>query len=194
MKRPSDLRIRRRQGRVFLTLAATAALLAGCSTIRNELGMNKTTPDEFTVVTQAPLVMPPDYSLRPPDNAAPPSRLTPPRQMAAAAVIGAGAAASANEGIEDAGEKEFLAQAGALHVNPDIREIVNSEFAHLSDRSKSFTDRLMFWRKEPPPGTVIDASKEAARLRQNAATGKPVTYGETPTITHHEQGLLEGLF
>ncbi len=183
-------------GKLAVALAGLAiAGLAGCSTIRDSLGMNKTPPDEFTVMTQAPLVMPPDFTLRPPDNAAPPSRLTPPRQLAEQAVIGApvgGTGGGADAG--DPGETAFLREAGALNVNPNIREIVNSEFANLADRPKSFTDKLMFWHKEPPPGSVIDPTKEAARLRQNAATGQPVTAGDTPTIQHHSQGLLEGLF
>ena len=53
--------------RVILAGALVAAVgLAGCSSTRQALGMTKVTPDEFRVVTKAPLVVPPDYSLRPP--------------------------------------------------------------------------------------------------------------------------------
>ena len=52
------------------TLAAMlligAAGVSGCSSTSKALGMTKVTPDEFRVVTKAPLVLPPDYSLRPP--------------------------------------------------------------------------------------------------------------------------------
>ena len=46
-------------------------LLAGCEGIRDQLGFNKKAPDEFTVVKKAPLVLPPDFSLRPPAPGAP---------------------------------------------------------------------------------------------------------------------------
>jgi len=53
--------------RVILAGALVATVgLAGCNSTRSALGMTKVTPDEFRVVTKAPLVVPPDYSLRPP--------------------------------------------------------------------------------------------------------------------------------
>lgn len=39
---------------------------AGCSTFTQAMGGGKNSPDEFAVVTKAPLVIPPDFSLRPP--------------------------------------------------------------------------------------------------------------------------------
>ena len=47
-------------------LAALAIALSGCDTIREAAGVTKQTPDELAVVTKAPLVIPPDYNLRPP--------------------------------------------------------------------------------------------------------------------------------
>ncbi len=40
--------------------------LGGCSAIGNALGFSKRPPDEFEVVSKSPLVIPPDYNLRPP--------------------------------------------------------------------------------------------------------------------------------
>ena len=53
---------------VFLILAGAVmtASLSACSNAKRALGVEKISPDEFTVVTKAPLVVPPDYSLRPP--------------------------------------------------------------------------------------------------------------------------------
>ena len=47
--------------------------LGGCSrgTVQDALGMSKRAPDEFAVVRRAPLIVPPDYDLRPPDPGAP---------------------------------------------------------------------------------------------------------------------------
>ncbi len=52
----------------------------------------------------------------------------------------------------------------------------------------------MFWREPQATGDIVDAIEEAKRLRENAALGKPVTDGETPTIERRRKGLLEGLF
>src|ERR1700680_4050254 len=40
--------------------------LIGCQSVREATGAAKTPPDEFTVLTKSPLVLPPDYNLRPP--------------------------------------------------------------------------------------------------------------------------------
>lgn len=60
----------RRQLR-FLTRAAPVIALAfavvGCSSgLKNDLGLSKKAPDEFAVVKNAPLSLPPDFNLRPP--------------------------------------------------------------------------------------------------------------------------------
>jgi hypothetical protein len=59
---------------------------------------------------------------------------------------------------------------------------------------RSFLDSLIFWRKPEPPGDVVDASAEAARLKNNAEQGLPVTAGDTPVIKRRKKALLEGLF
>ena len=40
--------------------------LSACDTLKEQAGLTKKAPDEFTIITKAPLVMPPDFSLRPP--------------------------------------------------------------------------------------------------------------------------------
>jgi Protein of unknown function (DUF3035) len=47
--------------------------MVGCArgTVQDALGMSKRSPDEFAVVKRAPLIVPPDYDLRPPAPGAP---------------------------------------------------------------------------------------------------------------------------
>ena len=40
--------------------------LAACSSIREDLGLGRSPPDEFAVIDRPPLSMPPDFGLRPP--------------------------------------------------------------------------------------------------------------------------------
>ncbi|PHY12892.1 beta-barrel assembly machine subunit BamF, partial [Caulobacter sp. B11] len=70
-------------------LAAVAATsLAGCQSASKALGMNKVVPDEFRVVTKAPLVVPPDYALRPPAPGEPRPQELQPESAARQALIG----------------------------------------------------------------------------------------------------------
>ena len=58
-----------RLGTTLLMCGMTA--LAGCSgSVQESLGLGKRQPDEFQVVRRAPLVLPPDFNLRPPEPGA----------------------------------------------------------------------------------------------------------------------------
>lgn len=181
------------------------AALTGCDSTKNALGLTKKSPDEFVVVTKAPLVLPPEFGLRPPEPGAPRPQEVPARDRAAAAFGGASTDAAgqisplsrqpaANAQPRSAGEQAFLQQARAGNADPDIRRKINDEFTQLAERDRRFVDRLMFWQSSEDPGVAIDAAKEAQRLRENAATGKPVTSGTVPTLKRKERGPLEGIF
>jgi hypothetical protein len=45
-------------------------LIAGCGDLKKAIGLEKTSPDEFAVESRAPLTMPPDFNLRPPQPGA----------------------------------------------------------------------------------------------------------------------------
>jgi Protein of unknown function (DUF3035) len=50
--------------------SAGALLLPGCTDLKRSIGLEKTAPDEFAVESRAPLEMPPDFDLRPPQPGA----------------------------------------------------------------------------------------------------------------------------
>ena len=89
--------------------------------------------------------------------------------------------------------QQALVSAAGRPAPSDIRARVDSEAA-LDTPSRSFTDRLLFWQAPPPPGTLVDPAREAARLRQNAALGQSAEAGDTPIIQRKRQGLFMGLF
>jgi len=77
--------MRSRQSLHIAIVCAIAVSVAGCDTIRQAAGQDKQSPDEFAVVTKAPLVIPPDYNLRPPTAGAAPTNQLAPTQAAQAA-------------------------------------------------------------------------------------------------------------
>ncbi|MBS0559461.1 MAG: DUF3035 domain-containing protein [Proteobacteria bacterium] len=179
--------------RLAAVLAAATAL-AGCSQdLSRTFGFTHDAPDEFTVTTRAPLSMPPSYTLRPPRPGAPRPQEVSERQKAEQALVpeqalGAQSAPSA----PSPGQEALLSQAGPA-APKDIRAEVDQEAA-ADAPGQSFTDKLLFWRTPPQPGIVVDPTKEAQRLRQNAALGRSVEDGDTPIIQPKQKGLLEGLF
>jgi hypothetical protein len=150
-------------------------------------------------------VLPPEFGLRPPEPGAPRPQEVPARDRAAAALSGRTDAAAgqltplsrdpnATAAQRSAGESALLQQAKATNADPDIRRKVNDEFTQLAERDRRLVDRLIFWQKPDDAGLAVDASKEAQRLRENAATGKPPTAGDVPTVKRRERGPLEGIF
>jgi hypothetical protein len=191
-----------------LALALLAPATAGCSSTKEMLGLTKRSPDEFQVVSRAPLSMPPDYSLRPPTPGAPRPQEGTTTQQAQAIVTGYSDRTtstlqpdqipSIGEGeqtsTESAGEAAFLQSASLTGIDPNIRKVVNAETAADQDASQTFLDDLIFWRAPEPYGTVVDPVAEQKRLQENQALGQPTDTGETPIIERKKKGLLEGIF
>jgi hypothetical protein len=185
----------------FVLLASIS--LVGCDGAKQALGLgNKAAPDEFTVITKAPLIIPPDFSLRPPSPGQRGPQDAAADSSARAVLLGQTAANTAPVTVAEAqaiglsaGELALLRDAGAENANPDIRDIVNTETNILAENDETFMEKIMFWQDQPAFGTVVDPSKEKKRLQENAALGEtPADGSETPTIERRKRALLEGLF
>ena len=178
----------------FLPVLALA-LLAGCggnSDLARNFGFIRDAPDEFTVTTQAPLSMPPDFSLRPPrPGAARPQTRS--ERLAAAEALDPRIAL--NEGAATGvtpGQQALIAQAGPP-APANVRGQVDRQAA-TNQPSQGFIDRLMFWRAPVQAGDVVDPKLESDRLRRDAALGQSPATGPTPIVKPKRKGLLEGLF
>jgi hypothetical protein len=181
-----------------LTLLVLALiLLPACDGVRKQFGMGKSSPDEFRVVSRAPLTVPPDFGLRPPDPGAARTNEGSPTNQARQAVfkIEQGGAAAVDEAMaadgRSLGERSFLLSAGADTTSPDIRQVVDAETNRINAESEDFLKQLIWWRKPDEVGVVVDAEGEAKRLQENAALGKNVTEGQTPIIERKERALFE---
>lgn len=175
---------------------AAAIALSGCTDARRALGFEKAPPDEFQVVERAPLSMPPDFSLRPPAPGAVRPQEGNVRDQARQALLGRTTGTPVSAQGRSTGDVALLKKAGAEQIQPDIRLMVNKESQALADADKSFTDKLVFWRKPDGPGAgeQLDATKEAQRLRENQALGRSVGDGDSPRIARRRKGMLEGIF
>jgi len=184
---------------MLLTRVVTAALLvgaaglAGCTDASKAFGLAKVTPDEFRVVTKAPLTLPPDYSLRPPQPGEPRPQELQPESAARQALEGQREAE-----VRSDGEKLFVAKAGADHADPQIRFIVDDEFGNVAHKDKSFADWVLFWRKEKPAtqpsglgdpneSQPLDPAVEETRIKE-------LTGGHTIVIARKPDEKQRGVF
>ena len=142
-----------------LALGWGALTLAGCGGGDNMVLVPRAPPDEFAVVQKAPLVVPPDFGLRPPGAAVarlPEPEANGPPPPAAQLTLG---------------EAAVLGAAGVGEADAGIRARLSLEFERVVDGGRSFAERILFWQQPPQASETIDPIAEAERLR---AEGLPV--------------------
>jgi len=135
--------------RILLRLAALGLglmALQGCQSFRDEAGLTKQSPDEFAVTTKAPLIIPPDFNLRPPSPGAAPLNQTDPTASAEVAMFNSedpNQVAAQMQGNYSTGEKMLLAHAGVQNADPTIRAQLQSDERNMQGADASFTDRIL---------------------------------------------------
>ena len=118
-----------RKATTLIAGLALVALASGCAT--NKLG--RTGPDEFAVARQAPLVIPPDFSLTPPRPGAPRANDVSPNAQALDALFGGTAQRSA-------GDTATIAAAGVDSDDPVIRSTVGDPGTTVVDKGATTRD------------------------------------------------------
>lgn len=151
----------------LVVLGGAAALLIGCQSVRSAAGLTKDAPDEFAVVTKAPLVIPPDYNLRPPSPGAAPTNQSSPTDSAQTALFGddpTTVAANLPDTYSPE-EKTILADTGGAVADHGIRRQIAADAKAMSTASPSFVDQLLFMSgPDPNAGHPVNADAEHDRL------------------------------
>ncbi len=156
-------------------VALVGASACGSTGVRQALGAERTTPDEFRVVTIAPLSVPPEYALRPPQPGELRAEDIFQDRQAQRSLFGDFEASSASDA-----EILLAARAGAADANPDVRALIDGETAALVRKDRTFADRILFWRdvetteervitERPAP---IDPEEERQRIETVTGGGQ----------------------
>jgi hypothetical protein len=177
--------------RVRSSLLLVAALgvatlpLGGCDSFNRAIGKTRVIPDEFQVVSNAPLAIPPDYALRPPRVGNGPEQ-TSVTEQARETVFRAGDTSAAGPAAPSAklspGEQDLLRQAGANNVPSDIRQTVDADPSEGVPFDRGLVDKLLFWSgpTTPPSTDTLNPGEEASRIRVAQSVAKPGGPTQTP--------------
>lgn len=161
----------------LLALSLCATALSGCDSFRRAAGLNKKSPDEFAVTTKAPLVIPPNFNLRPPLPGAPPANTLDPSSNAELALFSNAdpqTVANNMKGSYTPGERMLLANAKAQAADPGIRARLNADQrAAVQNADRSFTDRLLATSASPATGRPVNADAEVNKGRKAGAAVAP---------------------
>lgn len=158
-----------RQLITLTALIAASASMTACASASKRLGLTTTAPNEFNILTKAPLVVPPEYNLLPPRVGASSSENNYTQESARKALIG-----DIDDTEPTRGEIVLMTKAGVGRANQEVRIEIDGQNS-VERKSSSFSDRVLFWQNgsvKMPNGSPLDPELEAKRLESvNKATG-----------------------
>ncbi len=152
-------------------------ILSGCDRAKEELGLTRRTPDEFSVMKRAPLEIPANLDSLP----APQPGVRRPQDASAVldakvALVGEKAARDTGSSVPSVSENVLLQKVGAGKSVPNIREEVDREALENSKDNRSTVKKLLNLGKKDDegPATVVDAPAEMKRLKAKSSAETPV--------------------
>ena len=156
--------------RIFLSLFILSLLFLGsCSQLRESAGVNRKNIDEFKVVENPPLVIPPNFNLLPPDQLSEKNINDVEGELAKEILFGLDEEGS-NENTPLTTMENIINQTNSGEVDNSIRQEINEQFAS----EKNTKSKL--WENETE---ILDSIAESERLR-NERLG--IVVEETPEV------------
>ena len=157
--------------KLFTILIASTLCLTACEGLKDTLGLTRKTPDEFAVVTRAPLQIPANLNqlntLPTPQIGAPRPQETDPRLAAKQAI---GVNTNAPTAPSNA-EQSLLSKVNAGDQN--IRGIVDHEAANAGASQRPVIKRIFGKADSEPAATIVDPAKEKERLLKKSTAATP---------------------
>jgi len=159
-----------------LILIIASLFLSSCSTVRKSAGVTRKSLDEFKVVENPPLVIPPDFNLLPPEQLEKKNIDDVETELAREILFGLDENLENNENEKLSIMNQILKSTEANNVDSNIRKEIDEQFANEMNTDSIYQ---IEWDTEIE---VLDAIKESERIRNQLIQGKSIAEGEVPTI------------
>ena len=143
-----------------------------CSQIRESAGVNRKNIDEFKIIENPPLIIPPNFNLLPPDQISDKNIDNTDTDLAQEILLGL-SNDNNDENTTLTTIEYILTESKANEVSENIRENIDEEFA--SEKPKSLSD----WNDEVE---ILDSIAESERLR-NQLLGNTTDLDESVPTT-----------
>ena len=142
--------------KLIFIVTILSLFLASCNAVRQSAGVNRKVIDEYSVIENPPLVIPPDFNLIPPEQLDSKNIDNVDSDLAKEILFGL-------ENDESSIEKNqtllnvIVNQTGASEVDINIRENINQEFA---GEKSSLQDETSFMSEEELDAAIEDTKKK----------------------------------
>ena len=147
-------------------------LLVSCSKVRDSAGVNRKNIDEFTVIENPPLVIPPDFNLLPPDQLEEKNLDKAESNLAKEILFGLEDEAD-NNNLELSTMENILNKTNADETDDSIRDQIDEQFAsEKRSISKSWDDEM----------EILDSITESERIRKKLLSNDTESNEEVPKV------------
>ncbi len=155
---------------VFLSL-----FVISCSKVQESAGVTRKSIDEFKVIENPPLVIPPDFNLLPPEQLEEKNINQIESELAEEILYGLDEEQKNDNVSSFSTINKILIQTEANNIDPSIREEIDQEFVNEKNTNNIF---ILDWEDDVE---ILDAIKESERIRNQKFEGKDISEGDVPT-------------
>ena len=140
---------------ILFIILGCSLLIVSCSKVRESAGVYRKNIDEFGVIENPPLIIPPDFNLLPPDQLEEKNLDNEERELAKEILFGLEDEADTNN-ADLSTMDNILSQSNVDNTNNSIRDDIDELFAsEKRSTSKSWDDEM----------EILDSIAESERLR-----------------------------
>ena len=177
---------------LIVLIGISISFLNSCGKIRESAGVNRKSIDEYTVIKNPPLALPPDYNLLPSEEIIATKKIQDNKELAKEILVGLDEDINENENNSDSSALDsILSQSGAKDSSDKIREEIDFMYANMSSTKGVFSGEKYMSDEE-----ILDAVEESKRLRDNAFNNESILEGDIPITTRPKkrENILKRLF
>ena len=151
--------------KILLVSVISSFFLTSCNSVRDSAGVNRKVVDEYAVIENPPLVIPPDFNLLPPDQMESKDIKNVDSDLAKEILFGL------DESIDQSDDNETLldqivTETKANDVENNIRDLINEEFA---GQKSSINDEVIFDSEEELNNAISDTQ---TNMKKNKTENK----------------------
>ena len=158
--------------KILILLLLSSVLVVSCSKVRESAGVNRKNIDEFTVIENHQLVIPPDFNLLPPDHLEEKNLDKAESDLAKEILFGLEGETN-NDNSELSTMENILSESNADETDDSIRNEIDEQFAsEKSSISKSWDDEM----------EILDSISESERIRKKLLNNDTESNEEVPKI------------
>jgi len=159
--------------KILILILTGSLFLVSCSKVRESAGVNRKNIDEFAVIENPPLVIPPDFNFLPPDQLEEKNLDKAESDLAKAILFGLEDETDDNNSELSTMEK-ILSESNVDETDDSIRDEIDEQFAsEKRSVSRSWDDEM----------EILDSITESERIRSKLLNKEDESNEVVPTVT-----------